>query len=383
MKLASTMSSTPVIMMAAGLSIIALLFAFSPAGLRDGFDILNPALSDYTWQTVKLDTQGRIVRVGSNPFAILALISLVAASVVCIGFSAWRLIGGRGDSGAAGFGRAPTGAAAAAAAKNDVMLRKFESAGLKLESELASVLMLLQGQLGSSDRYGMVLEDANKQLPSATSVEQVERIVQLLVTENSHVRTEVANLKQGLENSQSQIESLRLNLREAEEQSLIDSLTSLKNRRWFDRDAPKVVANAQKAGSPFSLVMADIDNFKKLNDTFGHQIGDEVLRRFAELLQKNIKGRDSAIRYGGEEFTLILPDTSITGARQLTENIRRHLESKRWLDQKSGRSLGVVTASFGIAELRRDESLDSLVRRADEMLYDAKSTGKNRVTCDV
>lgn len=380
MKLAPTMSSTPVIVMAAGLSIIALLIAFSPAGLRDGFDILNPALSDYTWQTVKLDTQGRIVRVGSNPFAILALISLVAASVVCVGFSAWRLIGGRGDGSAVGFGRTPT---AAAAAKNDVMLRKFESAGLKLESELASVLMLLQGQLGSSDRYGMVLEDANKQLPSATSVDQVERIVQLLVGENSRVRTEVTNLKQGLENSQSQIESLRLNLREAEEQSLIDSLTSLKNRRWFDRDAPKVVANAQKAGSPFSLVMADIDNFKKLNDTFGHQIGDEVLRRFAELLQKNIKGRDSAIRYGGEEFTLILPDTSITGARQLTENIRRHLESKRWLDQKSGRSLGVVTASFGIAELRRDETLESLVRRADDMLYDAKSTGRNRVSCDV
>jgi diguanylate cyclase len=139
------------------------------------------------------------------------------------------------------------------------------------------------------------------------------------------------------------------------------------------------VADAKARGTALSLIMGDIDNFKKVNDLFGHQIGDEVLKMFARVLTDNAHARDTVARYGGEEFAIILPETRLESARQLAERMRRQLETMELAVTDSGQQLGKITASFGIAELGAEDSPDSLMQRADAMLYSAKCAGRNHV----
>jgi diguanylate cyclase len=125
--------------------------------------------------------------------------------------------------------------------------------------------------------------------------------------------------------------------------------------------------------------MGDIDHFKRINDTFGHLVGDAVLKRFAELLAKSVGANDVVARFGGEEFAIILPGMKLSQALATTESIRRALESKKWVATDGGQRLGTVTASFGIAELSVNDDPESIVRRADEKLYEAKCSGRNKV----
>lgn len=141
----------------------------------------------------------------------------------------------------------------------------------------------------------------------------------------------------------------------------------------------QAITESQVKGSKLSLVICDLDHFKRVNDKFGHQVGDSILQLFANLLVKNIKGRDTAIRYGGEEFALILPNTGIEGAKQLIENIRRDLAASNWRVTTTHHPIGKVTASFGVAEYEHHESLQQLVLKADRRLYLAKRNGRNRV----
>jgi diguanylate cyclase len=160
---------------------------------------------------------------------------------------------------------------------------------------------------------------------------------------------------------------------------MLDAVTHLKNRHWLEANLPREVKTASEFNEPLCVIMADVDHFKKINDTFGHAVGDEILRRFGELLSKNIKGRDTAVRFGGEEFVVVLPHTQIEGADNLGEQIRNELQSKKWMHHKTGKPIGTVTASFGIAQLRPGDGPDSLLERADAKLYEAKAAGRNCV----
>jgi diguanylate cyclase len=128
--------------------------------------------------------------------------------------------------------------------------------------------------------------------------------------------------------------------------------------------------------------MIDIDHFKKFNDTYGHLIGDEVLRVVARLLRENVKGRDTPARYGGEEFAVILPQTSLNHAAKLAEQIRNTLASRKVHDKRTDASYGTLTVSIGAAKFQPGEPLDPLVQRADQALYRAKNQGRNRVVTE-
>ncbi|RPI30121.1 MAG: GGDEF domain-containing protein, partial [Hyphomicrobiaceae bacterium] len=136
---------------------------------------------------------------------------------------------------------------------------------------------------------------------------------------------------------------------------------------------------AQTLGSALCLVMGDLDNFKKVNDAFGHPIGDEILKIFATVLAENVQDAGSVARYGGEEFAVILPGAQLEDAKQLTERMRSELETKKLAISKSGEEIGKITASFGIAQLSVGEDAEKLVQRADAKLYEAKCAGRNRV----
>ncbi len=161
-------------------------------------------------------------------------------------------------------------------------------------------------------------------------------------------------------------------------QATTDSLTGLPNRRSFDEELALEWRRADRVGESLALILADIDNFKQINDSFGHQAGDQVLAKIGEVLRGRVRQVDFAARYGGEEFAILVPETDVAGARALAQRLRRDL-AKANVHLPGGEVLS-VTASFGVSakgELRRAEDL---IASADHALYTAKRRGKNRVS---
>ena len=165
--------------------------------------------------------------------------------------------------------------------------------------------------------------------------------------------------------------------RTVEQQALVDSLTGLANRRLSAAALEKEIARAQRFEEPLTLVLADIDDFKRINDRWGHPTGDEVLKAFAARMREAVREIDLAGRWGGEEFALLLPGTDLEGGRRLAERIRDMFEVKP-LTGPDGEPIR-VTASFGVASFPELSSQTELVGAADAALYEAKRSGKNRV----
>ena len=160
-------------------------------------------------------------------------------------------------------------------------------------------------------------------------------------------------------------------------QATTDSLSGLANRWTFDEELALEWRRAERVGDPLALILLDIDNFKTINDTQGHQGGDEVLRKVGEVLGASVRQVDLAARYGGEEFAVIVPETDLEGALELAERLRRALESTE-IELQNGARL-FVTASFGAAVKGNLADGQKLVAAADRELYEAKRAGKNRV----
>jgi diguanylate cyclase len=275
-----------------------------------------------------------------------------------------------------------TSTRAAVAAATAAPRAEFAAKALQLDQEAAAILDLVRTYLDAGERYSVTLAQAGENLPKLASAAEVGVIVKFLLAENAKMQFEARELKSNLEQSKSQIDNLRCHLAEAREIGMRDSLTTLSNRRHFDDSLAKAVADARTRGTSLCLAMADIDNFKKVNDLFGHRIGDEILKTFARVLLDNARSDDTVARYGGEEFTIILPATGIEYARELTERMRSQLESMELAVSSSGKELGSITASFGISELGANDDADALLHRADAKLYEAKCAGRNRVAAD-
>ena len=259
---------------------------------------------------------------------------------------------------------------------------ELSATALQLDSQAAAVLELVRSYLDAGERYSVSLAQAGNNLPTLASPDEIGIIVKFLLAENATMQHEASSLKKSLEQSKSQIDKLRSHLAEAQEVSMRDPLTSLSNRRRFDDSLARELADAREQGTALSLVLADIDNFKTVNDLIGHTIGDEILKMFARVLQDNVCARDTVARYGGEEFAVILPETQVERARQITERMRCQLEGMQLALNASGQEIGKITASFGIAELSLGDDADTLVQRADVKLYQAKCAGRNRVAVD-
>ncbi len=174
------------------------------------------------------------------------------------------------------------------------------------------------------------------------------------------------------------LENERLH-RTVKRQAITDELTQLANRRRFTETLAVEIRRAQRFGEPVALVLADLDDFKSINDRYGHQAGDEVLRRFADILRENVRDFDLPVRYGGEEFAVLLPETALDGGDQLARRLQTALLRLRL--PEIGRDRPPVTASFGVAAFPAAGSAEELLSAADGALYRAKAAGKNRVAC--
>ena len=172
---------------------------------------------------------------------------------------------------------------------------------------------------------------------------------------------------------------LRQNLDYSLELAVTDELTGLNNRRFMESQIIALVERAAAGGDPVAALMIDIDHFKKINDTYGHDVGDEVLREFAARLASNVRAIDLPCRYGGEEFTVIMPGASIEAAEKVAERIRLHVAGAPFR-VAAGSELLNVTISIGVAaSMGEHDAPEALIKRADEAVYEAKAGGRNRV----
>jgi len=298
----------------------------------------------------------------------LGAVTLLLAAILLN--TVWEVMGGASPVTAGGAGQT------ARLAADSTGAQKMEEPILL---EIARVLGFLKSNAEANAQFSTLLDRANDELHESLKTEQVRTIISYLMVENGKMRSRTADLQTSLENSRRQIEKLKTNLADAEEQGLSDPLTGLRNRRSFDIILASQVAAARNSGQPVCLIIADIDHFKAINDRYGHPTGDEVLKWFAKILASNVKGRDTVARYGGEEFAIILPQTALANAATIAGQIKAQLNAQHWQKPGAPNTMLRVTSSFGVAELTKGEGTSGLIARADARLYDAKAQGRNQV----
>jgi diguanylate cyclase len=256
------------------------------------------------------------------------------------------------------------------------------SVNIKISTEIDQVMALIDTAVRSASKHDASLTDVTKKLGHANDRDAVRSIIESLVQTASAMKRDNHALDARLKSSKKEITQLRENLDAARNESLMDPLTTLANRKYFDESLPRHMAEAASTTEPLSLMLTDIDHFKNFNDTFGHLTGDQVLRLVAQSVKQNVKGQDIAARYGGEEFAIVLPRTALREAITVADQIRRSVMSKELMKRSTGEHLGRVTVSIGVATHRRGDSMNSLIERADACLYAAKRNGRNRVICE-
>jgi diguanylate cyclase len=211
------------------------------------------------------------------------------------------------------------------------------------------------------------------------SFSHLTKLLEHLISETGEMAKRTDRLGIRMQRSAEKIEALERTLDDARRDATIDALTGISNRRCFDANLNTLAGEAMNSGEELCLMLLDVDHFKKFNDTWGHQVGDEVLQFVALTMQQTVRGQDHAARYGGEEFAIILPNTPIEGAMKVGENLRQALEKHNLFSRTAQQQLPNITVSIGISYYDPGEVLADLSRRADGALYQAKHDGRNCV----
>lgn len=252
----------------------------------------------------------------------------------------------------------------------------------KVERQLTTILKFLDTAENGAEAYGRALEAISGRVAESGDGPDLKRLVGEILSETRTMAEHNKSLEDKLSASSSEINQLKDDLDNVRREAMTDALTGIPNRKLFDSELRRVAADTMEKGGDLCLLMVDVDHFKSFNDTYGHQVGDQVLKLLAATLTENIKGRDTAARYGGEEFSVILPDTDIADAVRVAEGIRANLAAKRIINKKSGEELGQITVSIGAGKFVYGEPLGQFIHRADEALYAAKKGGRNRVVSE-
>jgi diguanylate cyclase len=252
----------------------------------------------------------------------------------------------------------------------------------RIEAELGVVLNLLESAGRNVYEYSGMLEKTTADVENVQHAEGLRQIIGRVVGHTRTMAMRSREVERKLYESACEVGALKSELEGARREAVTDPLTGLGNRKMFESIMRQRAVHAMENGEPLSLMMIDIDHFKRFNDDFGHVVGDQVLRLLSVVLQENIKGQDTAIRFGGEEFAIVLPQTASCDARKLADNIRTKVGAKKLINRKTGETLRQMTVSIGVAEFHFGEPISKLLERADRALYFAKRMGRNRVIAD-
>ncbi|MCL2469035.1 MAG: GGDEF domain-containing protein [Alphaproteobacteria bacterium] len=257
--------------------------------------------------------------------------------------------------------------------------KMLEIVAQNVRKEIEKLMLVVEQSAKDAKNYDSSLTDFSGSLQSSTSMEQIKQAVLKVARETQVMAAQNQKLQDQLSHAAQDMVDLRSDLDKVRKDSLTDPLTGIGNRAYFSEQLAHVLQESRETGTPVSLLMADIDHFKKFNDNYGHLIGDEVLKLVAKTLVENLKGRDIIARYGGEEFVIILPHTTVQDAARVADSLRDHLSTKQIRRRKTHENLGIVTISLGAAQYKDGEDPQNLIDRADLGLYAAKQAGRNKV----
>jgi diguanylate cyclase len=207
-------------------------------------------------------------------------------------------------------------------------------------------------------------------------------IIERLVIELAKATERASALETNFVATSQELSKIRNSLKEAEERSNTDVLTGLANRRSLDEFLRSAQIAAMEKGEPLSVFLIDIDHFKNFNDSFGHQVGDQVLRLVAKVVQENVRDHDFAARYGGEELFAVLPGADLDACADVAERIRRRISDARLTRRTTGQEISNVTVSIGVAQFKLAESAEAMIERCDRALYQAKRSGRNQTVTE-
>ncbi len=253
-----------------------------------------------------------------------------------------------------------------------------------IKTDLLKIMQEVFGDISSAGKdmsqFGKSLARFSERIDAVEDKETFRATVKSLMLEVKNVEKSSEILEKKLRHTNEQVEMLEEKLKEVQQHATVDPLTNLFNRRAFKERLAQQMDRTMQEGGDLSLAIIDIDHFKRVNDTFGHLTGDDLLRIIAKTLKDFVKGKDLVCRYGGEEFVVLLPDTPLIGAITVTETIRKHFSQMSWKQKSTGLSMGKVTLSAGVALFRPGETMESFIQRADVALYQSKKRGRDRVT---
>jgi diguanylate cyclase len=259
------------------------------------------------------------------------------------------------------------------------------------ETELRDIIDLLSKAMASltseNRRYNDTIYSQTEKMEAITRLDDIKRIKEAIKEEVSQiratVRTKVEQDSQQVEQLSRQVTVLRGELEKTRQETLIDGLTGVYNRRAFDMHLRECIERSAVMAFSFSLLLIDIDDFKPINDTYGHLTGDRVLVSLIHKCQQFIRSEDMTARYGGEEFAIILPGASLRNAVKKARTIRKAVAATRYrTGEETGDQTLAVTVSIGVAAVGKADSAAALIERADRALYQAKRQGKNRVVSE-
>jgi len=214
--------------------------------------------------------------------------------------------------------------------------------------------------------------------------ESLKQLTSNMLNTASSMKQSSEEFQQEMKESNTEIARLRKELIEAKAETLTDELTELGNRKAFNNTLQDLIEQNPDNPESLILILTDIDHFKRFNDTFGHLVGDSVLRYYSNIMKKTKQENDSVCRYGGEEFAILMSHSSLEKGLERAEKIRHTLENAVLKRKDSEKTLGTITASFGVASYKGTEieTIDDWIKRADDALYKAKSNGRNQVVSE-
>ncbi|MCA3239333.1 MAG: diguanylate cyclase [Curvibacter sp.] len=271
----------------------------------------------------------------------------------------------------------------------DVIFKQRDAKGRALQAQeelrqmLATFIARLSQVAESSSAYQGKMEESVKQIEQARTIEDIAPVLKEVISATRHMsaassdaRDELRNMREKSQATEAELVKLHRELDRVSTQARHDPLTGALNRQGLDEAINREVATMRRKDTPLSVALLDIDNFKKLNDSKGHDTGDAALAHLANVARECMRPQDTLARYGGEEFVILLPDTPLDNGIEALTRLQRELSKRFFL---AGAEKVLITFSGGVAQLAAGESGSDAIRRADQAMYLAKRAGKNRV----
>ncbi|MDG1020680.1 MAG: GGDEF domain-containing protein [Emcibacteraceae bacterium] len=262
-------------------------------------------------------------------------------------------------------------------------LKTIVETGATFQKELKKIVSVLKETGEDTSLHTNTLMEQMSKLSDFEGANELKDIVKVIIDDTDKMQAQSQKLESKLEENTFKIESLQSNLENARIESRTDALTNIGNRKFFEEKIEEYVTNHKKLGHDLCLILCDIDFFKKFNDNFGHQIGDQVLKVVAHVIKKELGLQGSAARYGGEEFAILLPKAKLGDAIELADHIRKVISERIIKNKNTGANFGRITMSFGVASMNANMTADDLTQKSDSALYLSKENGRNMVQSEL